>query len=360
VLVVGWGQNATSAAFGDVNGDGRPDVVIVSPQGDSPASQGSVVKIFLNHRGRFNEKPDYELAVPQVDRPHKVRVTMTKAGPYILVAGKTAALLAPLPAKDRPRLKGELPGFSIVPFDLGDGNYLRFVDEKSALVSRRFGGFYDVDMPPAKPNLRKFVPDIDGPYTDVCMVGNNLLTSYGQLYRPLTTTPAMHLPVEKDWSFLAVGDFNGDGRPDAAFLNYGMEHMTAARVFYGRKDTELLFRDNPDVVLPLGTLLTSARKNQRYPLVRDTPVVADWNGDGIDDLVVAHGQSDEVLVFLGSKSGLSQDRVQRISLEYRVHYEHGVYVGDFNGDGKPDLAVFGDTNTGVGAGGPPAVYVWLQ
>jgi hypothetical protein len=94
--------------------------------------------------------------------------------------------------------------------------------------------------------------------------------------------------------------------------------------------------------------------------VRDTPVVADWNGDGIDDLVVAHGQSNEVLVLLGAKDGLSKDRVQRIQLEYRVHYEHGVYVGDFNGDGKADLAVFGYTNTGVGSSGPPAAYVWLQ
>ena len=67
-----------------------------------------------------------------------------------------------------------------------------------------------------------------------------------------------------------------------------------------------------------------------------------------------------MLVFLGGKEGLSAERIERISLEYRIHYEHAVFVGDFNGDGKADLAVFGYTNTGVGAGGPPAVYLWLQ
>jgi metallo-beta-lactamase class B len=364
VLVVGWGQNATSADFGDVNGDGRPDVVVVSPAGDGPAVKGSVVKFFLNHDGKFNDKPDSELSVPQVDQPHKIRVTMTKTGPFILVAGKTAALLTPPPPKEVPWVKGKPPGFSIVPFDLGDANHLRFVDEGSPLVSRRFGGFYAVDLPPAKPNLRKFVPEVDGPYADLHVFGNDLLTSYGQLYRRaddrFPKTPAVQLPSEKDWTFLAVGDFNGDGQPDVAFLGYGMERSTAARVFYGRNKTTLSFGDRTDAVVPLGELLNATKKNQNHLLVRDTPVVADWNGDGIDDLIVAHGQCDEVLVFLGDKAGLSKDRVRRISLDYRVHYEHGVYVGDFNGDGKPDLAVFGYTNTGVGAGGPSAVYVWLQ
>jgi metallo-beta-lactamase class B len=100
VIVVGWGQNATSAAFGDVNGDGKPDVVIVSPAGDGSADKGSVVRFFLNHEGKFNDKPDHELNVPQVDQPHKIRVALTKNGPHLLVAGKTAALLVPQPPKD--------------------------------------------------------------------------------------------------------------------------------------------------------------------------------------------------------------------------------------------------------------------
>lgn len=361
VLVVGWGQNATSAAFGDVNGDGKPDVVTVAP---ADGSIGSVVRFFFNQGGKFNDRPDYELSVPQVDQPHKIRVTITKSGPYLLVAGKTAALVAPLPPKDGQPVKGKLPTFSIVPFDLGDGNHLRFVEADAPLVSRRFGGFYAFDLPPAKGNLRKSTPDIDGPYVDFRMIGNDLLTAYGQLYRQVDgkfpRTPAVQLPIEKDWTFLAVGDFNADGQPDVAFLSYGMDKSTAARVFYGRSKTELSFGEKADALLPLGALLNSTKENQNHPLVRDTPVVADWNGDGIDDLIVAHGQSDEVLVFLGGKDGLSRERVQRITLEYRIHYEHGVFVGDFNGDGKADLAVFGYTNTGVGAGGPPAAYVWLQ
>jgi glyoxylase-like metal-dependent hydrolase (beta-lactamase superfamily II) len=354
VLVVGWGQQAASAACGDIDGDGKPDVVIVSPDGD-----GSVVKFFLNHGGTFHDQPDHAIRVPTVNQPHKIRVVRTRTGPHILVAGKTAALLSPAAAEPR-----KLPPFTIIPFDLGDGNQLRFLDDGTPLVARRFGGFYSLDINQGKATTRKFVPEIDGPYSDFRVIGNDLLTSYGQLHRRVdgafAKLPSTQLPHDKDWTFLAVGDFNSDGKPDAALLSYGMERTTAAHLFYGRSQTEMAFGAKADAVLPLSPLLAAAKKNQTFPLVRDTPVVADWNGDGIDDLVVAHGQSDEVLVFLGGKDGLSKDRIQRLVLEYRVHYEHGVYVGDFNGDGRADLAVFGYTNTGVGSGGPPAVYIWLQ
>jgi hypothetical protein len=94
--------------------------------------------------------------------------------------------------------------------------------------------------------------------------------------------------------------------------------------------------------------------------VRDAPVVCYWEDDGLDDLVGGWVQSQEVLVLLGGRGGLDKKRSEAIALDYRVHYEKGLYVGDFDGDGRPDLAAFGYTLTGVGWGGPPAAYIWLQ
>src|SRR5262249_13923795 len=136
VIVVGWGHGATSAAFGDVNGDGKPDVAIVCPDGD-----GSIVKLFFNQGGKFNDKPDREIKVPTVKDPHKIRITNNQAlGPVILVAGKSAALLSLAAAAPRP------PQFAVNSFEFSDGNHLRFVQAGYApLISRRFGGFSLID-----------------------------------------------------------------------------------------------------------------------------------------------------------------------------------------------------------------------
>jgi hypothetical protein len=99
---------------------------------------------------------------------------------------------------------------------------------------------------------------------------------------------------------------------------------------------------------------------QRHSLLRDTPPVADWDGDGIDDLIVGKGQDQRVLVLLGGPEGLNMARSNVIPLEFRLHFETGLHVADFDGDQRMDLAAFGDTKTGVGSGGPPAVYIWTR
>jgi metallo-beta-lactamase class B len=359
VLVAAWNVGAVSAAFGDIDGDGQPDIAIVCRHG-----AGALVKVFLNKSGKFDDKPDHEIPLPQLAQPSKIRVLPAAkgGGADLFVGGQSAALLV---------TEGRLPRYKIVPLDVPDGHQVRVLDNgthKQTVIAGRFSGVYVLDTAMSRPQVRRFEPEVAGPYIDVRMLDVNgdgrpdLVTSYGVVSLrgadgKLPAAPSLHLPTEKgEWYFLAVGDFNGDKRPDIVLLSYGMHGQTSARVFYNTGKADRPFGDKPDAVVPLNP----AKKGDPLTLVRDAPVVCDWNGDGFDDLVIGRGQSQEVLVLLGGRQGLDAKRSETIKLDYRVHYETGLFVGDFNGDGRPDLAVFGYTLTGVGWDGPPAAYIWLQ
>ncbi len=68
--------------------------------------------------------------------------------------------------------------------------------------------------------------------------------------------------------------------------------------------------------------------------------VADFNGDGKPDLAVVTIRVNNVSVLLGNGDGTFQ--LRRTS---RGVGADGVAVGDFNGDGMPDLAVANTATT---------------
>jgi metallo-beta-lactamase class B len=363
VRVVAWNIDATSADFGDIDGDGKPDIAAVAPDGE-----GSVVKLFLNKGGTFAPDPDHVIRLPGVTAPTKIRLRHVGEGriPAILVGGQSTALLLPA---------GKLPQYRIIPIGIGEVHQIRVgdVDGKGArqvVVGSRFGGFQLLQIgKDDRVQTQPMRPEVRGPYADCQFVDLNgdgrtdLITSYGKVYLrqadgtlPGTATLQLPLADPSGWTYLAVGDFNGDGRPDVALLTHGMREEDHLWCYYNTGKAEKPFADRADTRINL----TSRDRTARHPLLRDAPVVADFNGDGIADLVVGMGQDNQVLVLHGGKEGLDTRRSTTIALDYRLHYETGLHVADFDGDGLPDLACLGYTATGVGASGPNAVYIWLQ
>ena len=171
-----------------------------------------------------------------------------------------------------------------------------------------------------------------------------------------------------------AGDFNGDGRTDLAFAPASGD-QSGFSVYMGRGDgtfqapntqnagfdaeaiTTADFNGDgiPDLVAvdrqrsSLTVLLGRGDGNFRSPLTfpvganPDALVVADFNGDGRPDLAVADYGSNTVSILLGRGDGTFETQRQIMTGDS----PSALVTGDFNGDGIPDLAVVNDGSSTV-------------
>src|SRR5262249_3347721 len=150
----------------------------------------------------------------------------------------------------------------------------------------------------------------------------DVVTSYGHVLLN-GSAPLRLVPESAQWRFFAVGDFNGDKRPDLLLAHYDLALPSSE--FLNTGEAARPYKMEPDRSIPWPT-----GKNDRNPgsLQRATLAVADWNGDGCDDVFMAIGQSKEIHILPGSPAGLDPSKRQVISLDYHLHYETGLYVAD--------------------------------
>ena len=199
------------------------------------------------------------------------------------------------------------------------------------------------------------------------LAGPALSTSNGQTVYHRTATAA-------------IGDFNGDGRPDIAVLvqeytedssgNFagflpsgsleifigigngsfqlrqtitltGQPMALLSGVFAGGTLTDLaVLLQNPNEVLLLtgdghGDFTAQARVFLAGTIAPATMIAADFNNDGISDLAVADPQANNVTILVGTAGG----NFQALAPIGVGTTPIALVTADFNGDPFPDLAV---------------------
>jgi uncharacterized protein (UPF0548 family) len=122
---------------------------------------------------------------------------------------------------------------------------------------------------------------------------------------------------------VAVGDFNGDGKPDLAVANDGSNSVS---VLLGNGD---------------GTF--KAAKNFAVDTDPRQVVVADVNRDGKLDLITSNAMSNSISVLLGNGNGTFQAAQNLASGGFST----SLAVGDVNGDGKPDVITADEGASGM-------------
>ncbi len=173
---------------------------------------------------------------------------------------------------------------------------------------------------------------------------------------------------------VTVGDFNGDGNPDLAVANSSSGNVSvllgdgagsfgaatnyaagtfpdgiAVGDFNGDGNQDLAVSDATcgscgtfDIFLGNGDGTFGAATSFAAGINTRSIAVGDFNGDGKQDLAETIHDGDNVAVFLGNGDG---------SFDSGTHYATAlgarfVAIGDFNGDGKQDLVVATDFSSG--------------
>jgi hypothetical protein len=332
-------DGAFRAVVADFNGDGRPDLAMLT-YGNTFANSVGIVAVHLgNGDGTFQPRADYAVGfnpfffasgdlngdgVPDIVVANSNQLSVSVLinngnGTFVRQTDLYTGQVGPVAIADVNRDgKGDLieanwnqnvPPTVRVSLGNGDGTFRAPVFYEN--------GFFSGDL---------IVADVDKDGNlDIVSSGGTISILFGNGDGTFRTHMDFFTGSDTNGSSLAIGDFNGDGVSDVAVGTGNYSTTNSVIVLLGKGNRS--FEQHLDYGVGLGA---------------NSIVIGDFNADGKDDIVASNSGSD--LPYQGGRNftvllnnGDGTFPTYRFFATGQVPSD--VTIGDFNGDGKPDLAV---------------------
>jgi uncharacterized protein (TIGR03437 family) len=339
----GWNPNSIAAA--DLNGDGKPDIVVTgafSGDGEISILLGNGDGTFQGERPIFQRTPSGSIVAADLNHDGKIDlaflvdsdISFTRLAVAFGLGDGTFATPVPFAIA---------PSTSLAVGDVnGDGRLDLVTNGVTVLLGDGKGGFSNRrDYLANTGNTSVILGDFDGDGNPDIILGlGNLLFFSGHPFPPFPASTIERQAVlfgRGDGTFVAApmspgggpalaADFNGDGLPDIASFDSFNRRVA---ILQGVGDGT--FRPVFDYGFPTG--------GQNYP---QSAVAGDFNRDGKTDLAVATtactnsaNNPGEIVILPGQGDGT----LGTPALLSTAPGDPFLATGDLNGDGNADLVV---------------------
>ena len=288
------GSGGVLLRLGDVNGDGRPDLVVAS------FSNGNVSVLLGNADGSFAAPNTFTrsgyssgVAIADVNNDGHLDIITANGGPgtvSVLLGNGDGEFQAPI----NTTLGGNAPNaYSIGAADFNSDSKADLAVRNTAnntvavLISNGDGHFSelsDIGVISSGEFVRTADLNSDGQTDVVVATGSGqseTLLSNGDGTFSTSTPPNAPLSAYT----VSAADLNGDGNPDLIFGGYTSGPTTGT--------VDVLLGNGNGTFLAPQTFLTGGNQPAR-------PVTGDFNGDGLPDLAASNSHDDSISIFLNT------------------------------------------------------------